>query len=397
MKKPLDGVMVLDLTQAYSGPFCTMHLADQGAEVIKVESPRGDQSRTWGPLKNGYSAYYAYINRNKKGIVLDLKKDKGKKILWDLIKKADVMCENFRPGTLERLGFPYAEIEKVNPKLIYASISGYGLNGPLSNRPAYDIVTQAMSGMMSVTGYSNQPGVKVGPSIADNYSGTYLSLGICMALYQRERTGHGQKLDVAMLDTLFSIMENYVVMYTVGNEIPGRRGNIDSGIAPFDSYQAADGEFVLGCGTDKMWAILCKLMNKEELIENPLYRTNDDRCRNYEPNLKEIIEEWSKGKTVAELESILVEAGIPFGRINNIKQACTLKQIAARNMLWQVRDPGIGEIIEIPGTPIKMHGTVDNVSNPAPLMGQDTTAVLKKYLDLTDVELQCLLDEDIVQ
>lgn len=389
--------MVLDLTQAYSGPFCTMHLADQGAEVIKVESPRGDQSRTWGPLKNGYSAYYAYINRNKKGIVLDLKKDKGKKILWDLIKKADVMCENFRPGTLERLGFPYAEIEKVNPKLIYASISGYGLNGPLSNRPAYDIVTQAMSGMMSVTGYSNQPGVKVGPSIADNYSGTYLSLGICMALYQRERTGHGQKLDVAMLDTLFSIMENYVVMYTVGNEIPGRRGNIDSGIAPFDSYQAADGEFVLGCGTDKMWAILCKLMNKEELIENPLYRTNDDRCRNYEPNLKEIIEEWSKGKTVAELESILVEAGIPFGRINNIKQACTLKQIAARNMLWQVRDPGIGEIIEIPGTPIKMHGTVDNVSNPAPLMGQDTTAVLKKYLDLTDVELQCLLDEDIVQ
>ncbi|MFR9208108.1 MAG: CaiB/BaiF CoA transferase family protein, partial [Lachnospiraceae bacterium] len=361
MKKPLDGVMVLDLTQAYSGPFCTMHLADQGAEVIKVESPRGDQSRTWGPLKNGYSAYYAYINRNKKGIVLDLKKDKGKKILWDLIKKADVMCENFRPGTLERLGFPYAEIEKVNPKLIYASISGYGLNGPLSNRPAYDIVTQAMSGMMSVTGYSNQPGVKVGPSIADNYSGTYLSLGICMALYQRERTGHGQKLDVAMLDTLFSIMENYVVMYTVGNEIPGRRGNIDSGIAPFDSYQAADGEFVLGCGTDKMWAILCKLMNKEELIENPLYRTNDDRCRNYEPNLKEIIEEWSKGKTVAELESILVEAGIPFGRINNIKQACTLKQIAARNMLWQVRDPGIGEIIEIPGTPIKMHGTVDNV------------------------------------
>lgn len=396
MKKPLDGVMVLDLTQAYSGPFCTMHLADQGAEVIKVESPRGDQSRTWGPLKNGYSAYYAYINRNKKGIVLDLKKDKGKKILWDLIKKADVMCENFRPGTLERLGFPYAEIEKVNPKLIYASISGYGLNGPLSNRPAYDIVTQAMSGMMSVTGYSNQPGVKVGPSIADNYSGTYLSLGICMALYQRERTGHGQKLDVAMLDTLFSIMENYVVMYTVGNEIPGRRGNIDSGIAPFDSYQAADGEFVLGCGTDKMWAILCKLMNKEELIENPLYRTNDDRCRNYEPNLKEIIEEWSKGKTVAELESILVEAGIPFGRINNIKQACTLKQIAARNMLWQVRDPGIGEIIEIPGTPIKMHGTVDNVSNPAPLMGQDTTAVLKKYLDLTDVELQCLLDEGIV-
>lgn len=218
-----------------------------------------------------------------------------------------------------------------------------------------------------------------------------------MALYQRERTGHGQKLDVAMLDTLFSIMENYVVMYTVGNEIPGRRGNIDSGIAPFDSYQAADGEFVLGCGTDKMWAILCKLMNKEELIENPLYRTNDDRCRNYEPNLKEIIEEWSKGKTVAELESILVEAGIPFGRINNIKQACTLKQIAARNMLWQVRDPGIGEIIEIPGTPIKMHGTVDNVSNPAPLMGQDTTAVLKKYLDLTDVELQCLLDEGIVQ
>lgn len=396
MKKPLDGLVVLDLTQAYSGPFCTMHLADQGAEVIKVEAPKGDQSRTWGPLKNGYSAYYAYINRNKKGIVLDLKKDKGKEILWELIKKADVLCENFRPGTMGRLGFPYEKIEKINSKLIYASISGYGLNGPLSSRPAYDIVTQAMSGMMSVTGYPKQPGVKVGPSIADNYSGTYLSLGVCMALYQREKTGRGQKLDVAMLDTLFSIMENYVVMYTVGNDIPTRRGNIDSGIAPFDSYQASDGEFVLGCGTDKMWAILCQLMEREDLIDNPLYRTNDDRCQNYEPDLKNIIETWSMTKTVDELENLLVSAGIPFGRINNIAQTCALDQIAARNMLWQVEDPGIGEKIQIPGTPIKMQGHIDEASNPAPLKGQDTESVLQKYLGLTDKELSTLAEEGII-
>lgn len=396
MKKPLDGILVLDLTQAYSGPFCTMHLADQGADVLKVESLKGDQSRAWGPFKNDYSAYYAYINRNKKSITLDLKNEQGKKVLWDLIEKADVICENFRIGTLEKLGFSYDKIKAVNPRIIYASISGYGLNGPLADRPAYDIVAQAMSGMMSVTGHADAPGVKVGPSIADNYSGTYLSLGICMALYQREKTGEGQRLDVAMLDTLFSIMENYVVMYTIGGETPQRRGNVDSGIAPFDSFQAKDGEFVVGCGTDKMWAIFCDLMDRKDLIENPLYKTNNDRCTNYLPDLKNIIEAWSTTKTVSELEDLFVGAGIPFGRINDIKQISEHPQIKARNMLWNVFDPGMGEEISIPGTPIKMHGKEDKISKAAPTLGQDTDEILKTYLNYSPEKIQALHEEKAV-
>ena len=187
--KPLEGVRVLDLTQAYSGPFCTMHLADHGAEVIKVESLSGDQCRTWGPLKNGHSAYYAYINRNKRGIRLDLKTERGKEALRRLIANVDVVCENFRVGTFEKLGFSYEKLKEINPRIIYGSISGFGLDGPLAHRPCYDIVAQAMSGLMSVTGYPDQDCVKAGPSFGDNYSGTYLALGICMALYQRERTG----------------------------------------------------------------------------------------------------------------------------------------------------------------------------------------------------------------
>ncbi len=396
LNKPLSGVRVLDLTQAYSGPFCVMHLADHGAEVIKVESPRGDQSRTWGPLKNDYSAYYAYINRNKKGITLDLKSEQGKEVLKDLIKESDVICENFRIGTLERLGFPYEEIKKINPRIIYGSISGFGVDGPLAKRPAYDIVVQAMSGMMSVTGHAGEPCVKAGPSIGDNYSGTYLALGICMALYQREKTGEGQRLDVAMLDTLFSVLENFVVMYTVGNEIPKPMGNIDSGIAPFDSFNAKDGEFVMGVGTDKMWAIFCKIMGREELIEDPKYVTNFKRCENYLPDLKNIVEEWSTTKTIDEIEKVLVENGIPFGKILNIKEASNHPQIAHRNMLWKVKDPGIGEEILIPGSPIKMHGKGDVVQKAAPLLGEDTDEILKEILGYSSDKIKSLHDKNVI-
>ncbi len=378
--RPLDGVKVLDLTQAYSGPFCTMHLADQGAEVIKIESPYGDQSRTWGPFKNDYSAYYSYINRNKKGMVLDLKSEEGKRILWELIAKADVLCENFKVGTFEKLGFSYEEMHKVNPRLIYGSISGFGLEGPLAARPCYDIIAQAMSGMMSVTGHVDGPCVKVGPSIGDNYSGTYLALGICMALYQREKTGQGQRLDVAMLDTLYSVMENFAIAYTVGGVTPNRMGNADSGIAPFDSFRAKDGEFVMGCGTDKMWAQLCGVMGREDLINDPRYRTNDDRCRNYLPELKQTIEAWSTTKTVAELEELIVGVNIPFGQINNIAEASEHPQLKRRNMLWKVYDPGMQAEITIPGTPIKMHGNPDAPQKPAPQLGEDTEAVLGQWL-----------------
>ena len=376
MKRPLEGIRVLDLTQAYSGPFCTMHLADHGAEVIKIESPSGDQSRTWGPFKNGSSAYFAYINRNKKGIVLNLKTEEGKEHLRKLIREADVICENFRVGTFEKLGFSYDAMHEINPKIIYASISGFGLTGPLANRPSYDIVAQAMSGMMSLTGFPDSPCVKAGPSIGDNYSGTYLALGICMALYQREKTGVGCRLDVSMLDTLFSVLENAVVTYTVAGETPHRVGNIDPGIAPFDSFLAKDGTFVMGCGTDAFWAKLCTMMERPELLEDPRFTTNQLRCENYLPALKSEIEAWSTTKLISEIEELAVHYGIPFGQVLDVGQAAELPQISERNMLWSVYDKGIGETIRIPGTPIKFAGVEDCVQKSAPLLGEDAAEIL---------------------
>lgn len=379
MKRPLEGVKVLDLTQAYSGPFCTMHLADHGADVIKIESPAGDQSRTWGPFKNGSSAYFAYINRNKKGAVLDLKSEEGKELLKKLIADADVICENFRVGTFAKLGFTYEMMREINPRIIYASISGFGLNGPLAKRPCYDIVAQAMSGMMSLTGFPDSPCVKAGPSIGDNYSGTYLALGICMALYQREKTGLGCQLDVSMLDTLFSVLENAVVTYTVNGEIPQRNGNIDPGIAPFDSFRAKDGDFVMGCGTDAFWARLCEMMERPDLMEDPRFATNELRCKNYLPELKAQIEAWSMEKLIDEIEPAAVEYGIPFGRVLDVGQACALEQLKERNMLWNVYDSGIAQEIDIPGSPIKFHGAEDCVQKSAPLLGEDSEEVFAKY------------------
>lgn len=397
MRKPLEGIRVLDLTQAYSGPFCTMNLADHGAEVIKIERPgTGDQTRAWGPFKNDFSGYYAYINRNKKGITLDLGKEEGKEVFRKLLKTADVVCENYRVGVLEKLGFSYEEMKKINPGIIYGSISGYGLEGPYAKRPAYDIVAQAMSGMMSVTGFPDGPPCKIGPSVGDNYTGAYLCMGILMALYQREKTGEGQRLDVSMIDTLYSVMENFVVEYTIDGKTPHRAGNQDPSIAPFDSFRAKDGDFVMGCGTNKMFAALCGAMGREELITNPLYDTNVHRCENYLPDLKKIIEEWSMTKTVDELEEIIVGIGIPFGNILNIPQITEHPIMKQRNMLWEVEQPGMNAKIRIPGSPIKMHGKPDEITKPAPQLGEDNDVILKELVGLNEEQIKKLKELNII-
>lgn len=375
MKRPLEGIRVLDLTQAYSGPFCTMNLADHGAEVIKIETPeKGDQTRGWGPMENGYSGYYAYINRNKKGVTLNLKTEEGKQIFTELLKTADVVCENYKVGVLERLGFPYEKMREINPRIIYGSISGFGLTGELAPRPAYDIVAQAMSGMMSVTGFSDGPPCKIGPSVGDNYTGAYLCMGILMALYEREKTGVGRRIDVSMMDTLFSVMENFVVEYTIAGKTPHRAGNQDPSIAPFDSFHAKDGDFVMGCGTDKMFAALSEAMGKAELADDPRFRTNLSRCENY-GELKPMIEAWTKTKTVKELEEIISALKIPFGEILDIPQAAEHPQTKERNMLWEVYQPGMERNIRIPGTPIKIHGEADEPQKAAPILGEDNALV----------------------
>ena len=396
-RKPLEGIRVLDLTQAYSGPFCTMNLADFGAEVIKIERPgTGDQTRTWGPFKNDYSAYFAYINRNKQGVTLDLSTEEGKNVFFKLVEAADVVCENFRVGTMEKLGLGYEELKKINPRIIYGSISGFGLEGPLSKRPCYDIIAQGMSGMMSVTGYPENPPVKIGPSVGDNYSGAYLCMGILSALYNREKTGEGQRIDVAMVDTLFSIMENFVVKYTVTGETPMRAGNIDPGIAPFDSFQAKDAQFVMGCGTNKMFSALCNAMGREDLITNPLYDTNEKRCDNYLPGLKGIIEEWSTTKTVAELEEIIVACGIPFGPILDIPQIAEHDLIKRRNMLWTVNQPGMDGEIRIPGSPVKFHGLPDEPRKASPQLGEDNDSVYSRIAGLSADKIEALKEWGII-
>lgn len=396
VEKPLSGVRILDLTHAYSGPFCTMHLADQGAEVIKLEVPgKGDQSRGWAPFKNGSSGYYAYINRNKYGLSLDLKSPEGKEIFKKLVAGVDVVCENFRVGTMEKLGLGYDVLKQINPGLIYASISGFGLEGEMARRPCYDIIAQAMGGMMSMTGFGDRF-TKVGPAIADNYSGTYLSLGIVMALYQRSRTGAGRRLDVSMVDTVFSVLEAGAVEYTLTGSVARPEGNRDPGIAPFDSFDAKDGSFVIGCGTDRFWHGLCAVMGRPELENDPRFSTNSKRVENYASALREIISVWAGNYTVDELERMIVEAGIPFGRILTMDQTCGMKLLEDRHMLWDVDDTGIGERITIPGTPIKMHGCEDRPERPAPTIGEHTDEILKKYLHMEDGELAALRDRNVI-
>ena len=392
-EKPLSGVTVLDLSQAYAGPFCTMHMADMGATVIKIEVPgKGDQSRTWAPVKNGKSGYYSYINRNKYGLTLNLKSEEGRGIFKEMVKKADVVVENFRVGTMEKLGVGYEVLKEINPKIIYAQITGFGLEGELAQRPCYDPVAQAMGGIMSITGFGDQY-TKVGPAIADSFSGTYMAVAISMALFQRERTGMGRRIDVSMLDTIFSILDSAVVEYTYGGNISHPNGNADLSISPFDSFKAKDGMYILACGSDKFFRSFCELMGKPEMAEDPRFATNAARVENHQKELKPLIEEWSSQKTLEELETLIVGAGIPFGRIQNVKDLCEMPVIRERHMLWDIEDPFLEETITVPGTPIKMHGCEDAPARPAPMLGQHTETILQEMLGY-DADTTAKLKED---
>ena len=373
--RPLEGVRIIDLTQAYAGPFCTMNLADHGAEVIKIERPgMGDQSRTWGPMKDGESGFYVMLNRNKTGITLDLKSEEGKEIFRRLLKSADVVCENYKVGVLEKLGFSYEAMREINPRIIYGNVTGFGLEGELAHRPCYDIVAQAMSGMMDVTGFPDGLPTKVGPAIADNYSGALLAMGILMALYRRERTGEGCHIDVAMVDTMIHVMDHFIIDYTILGEKHSRSGNNDQSIAPFDSFRGKDGMFVLACGTDAMFAKLCGLMERPDLLRDPRFATNYDRCNHYAA-LKPEIESWSSAKPVGELEEALLGLGIPFGRIQNVEQVVRNPQTRARNMLWELDQPGMGKVV-VTGNPIKISYEEDKPDKAAPVLGEDNLKVL---------------------
>ncbi|WP_097028637.1 CaiB/BaiF CoA transferase family protein [Clostridium peptidivorans] len=393
MRKALQGIKVVDLTSALNGPFCTMMLADYGADVIKIEPVNGEQCREWGPIdeNSGESGFYCYVNRNKKGVTLNLKSEKGLQMFYDLVKDADVLVENYKGGVTKKLGIDYESVKKVNPTIIYASGSGFGQYGPITHRPCYDIVAQSMGGMVNLTGFKDGNPVKVGPSVADHVAGIYLTVGVLIALYDRKNTGKGQHVDVAMIDTIFSLLENAIVNYTVGGFIPERNGNVDPSISPFDIYECKDGFVALGVGNDRLFQKFCLTIGQEELLEDPRYKTNVLRCENYIPDLQNLIRDWCKNHTKSEIEGVMDESGIPCGPVLNIKEAIEHPHIQAREMMVHCEHPTAGDQY-FQGCVIKLSETPGSVETSSPLLGQHNAEVF----GLTEEELKKLSSEGVI-
>lgn len=385
MKKALEGLKVVDLTTALNGPFCTMMLADYGATVLKIEPVDGEQCRSWGPIdeKSGESGFFNYVNRNKKGATLNLKSPEGLQLFYDLVKDADILVENYRGGVTKKLKIDYETIRKINPKIIYASSSGFGQYGPITYRPCYDIVAQAMGGMVNLTGFKDTDPVKVGPSVADHVAGIYLTVGVLVALHHRDVTGEGQQVDVAMFDTIFSLLENALVNYTVGGFIPERNGNVDPSISPFDIYKCKDGFVALGVGNDRLFKNFCQTIHHEELLEDPRFATNVDRCANYIPDLQNTIRSWCKDYTKSEIEAIMDEAGIPCGPVMNVKEAIEHPHIQAREMMVHCEHPTAGDQY-FQGCVVKFSETPGVIETPSPLLGQHNAEIF----GLTEEQVQ---------
>jgi CoA:oxalate CoA-transferase len=396
MSKPFENIKVLDLTRILAGPYCTMMLNDLGAEVIKVEIPvKGDDSRHFGPFKDGKSLYFISINRGKKSITLNLKTEEGKALLEKMIPKVDVIVENFRPGTMEKLGLSYEVLKEINPRLIYAASSGFGHTGPDSRKPAYDLLAQALSGMMSITGWPDSPPTRVGMSIGDIGASLFTAIGISSALYQREKTGLGQKIDVAMLDCQIAILENAMLRYQVDGVPPGPIGNRHPTITPFQAFKAKDEYFVLAIGNDSLWKTLCNVLERNDLTEHEWFITNDKRTENI-TRLIPILEAIFVQKNAEEWIDFFGKAQLPCAPINTIDKVMQNKQALARNMIVEVQDKDIGTV-KIAGNPIKMDFVPDELTRqPAPEIGENTASVLMEMLGLSQTEIDELYENKIL-
>ncbi len=393
--KPLENIKILDLSRVLAGPFCTMILNDLGAEIIKVEVPEtGDDSRGYGPFINGKSAYFISVNRGKKSISLNLKSEKGKKILLKLVKKTDVLVENFRPGTMEKLGLGYDFLKEVNPKLIYATTSGYGHTGPDSEKPGYDILVQA-AGVMGITGWPNMPPTRVGFSVGDLTGGLYLTIGTLTALYHRALTGEGQKIDISLLDCQVALLENAIMRYQVENKNPEPIGNRHPTITPFQAYKASDKYFVVGVGSESLWKTFCTAIQKEELTNHDLFATNKKRTENLVA-LNQILDKVFITKTADEWLGIIENAKVPCAPINTIDKLFEDKQLKARNMIVNTNDAKAGKL-KLAGNPIKM-STIPESSdrNPAPEIGQDNDAVYSELLGFDKATIEQLKKEGVI-
>ncbi len=375
---PLSGITVVDLSRILAGPYCTMLMAEMGARVIKVEPPKtGDDARAYGPFVKNHSAYFASINRGKESIALDLKADADKRIFEKLLEKADVVVENFRPGTMEKLGYGWEVLHKRYPQLIYAAASGFGHTGPNSKDPAYDMVVQGMGGIMSVTGFPGGEPTRVGMSIGDVGSGIYTAVAVNAALLHRFRTGEATKVDISMFDCQLALLEGVVVRYTAENVIPGPVGSRHATITPFQAFKTKDGNIIIAAGNDSLFVRLCNGLGKPGMGLDPDYLTNALRQKN-QKRLEAEIEAILAEKTTAEWIKIIGDAGVPCGPINNIAQALQHPQVEARNMLVTVPD-GEGGTVKVSGNPLKMSAFPDPPTrDAAPDLDANRAAILKE-------------------
>lgn len=395
MSGPLEGVVVVDMTRVLAGPFCTMLLTDMGAEVIKVERPeKGDDARAFGPFVKGESAYFMSVNRGKKSVTIDLKSPEGKALLIDLVKQADVLVENFKPGVMKKLGLDYESLRAHNPRLIYAASTGFGQTGPYSARPAYDLVVQAMGGIMSITGPDAEHPTKVGTSISDLSAGVFTCIGILAALNHRHRTGEGQMVDVAMLDCMVALLENAVARYAVTGASPAPIGNRHPSISPFSTIRTSDGMLAIACGNDALFERFCTLIGRGDLPADARFSTNRGRVDNWSA-LAPMLDAAMSKQPKAHWMEVFEKASIPCGPINDIEALARDPQVAARQMLVEVVHP-IAGALAVPGVPIKFSASEAKVRGPAPVLGADNAEVLGERLGLGADALTALKGKGVI-
>lgn len=393
MAMALDGVRVVDFSRVLAGPYCSMILADLGAEVIKIERPvTGDDTRAYGPFIQGESLYFMSVNRGKKSITLNLKNPKAIELLQSLIKTADVVVENFKPGVMKKLGLDYEALHKLNPRLIYAASSGFGQTGPWSQKPAYDLIVQGLSGIMSLTGSVGGNPRKVGISIADIDSGIYTALGVLAALFQREKTGRGQLVDISMLDCMLAILENAATRYMATGVVPRSIGNRHAIITPFSTIEASDGFFNVAAGNDSLFAKFAQCIGMAFLSADPRFDTNDHRAQNWD-QLSALIHEATRQKTVQVWLDMLEQEGIPSGPINTIDKTLSNPQILARDMIRTFNHPVAGEV-KCVASPLKLSDSPQNNELPPPTLGAHNVELLCEVLGCTPSEAQELVNNN---
>lgn len=393
----LEGVKVLDMTRVLAGPYSGMMLADMGAEVVKLEVPvRGDDSRGFTPKINGESAYFMNLNRNKKSVVVNLKTEEGRAIFKELVKNFDILLENFRPGTMEKLGLGYEDLKKIHPGLIYGAVSGFGQYGPYSKRPGYDIIGQGMGGLMSTTGWPGGEPTRTGTAIADVLAGLSVTIGILAAYANKLKHGHGEKVDVALVDSVVSGLEIITQIYFATGKEPQRIGNRYESVFPYDTFKAKDKNFIIGAGNNKLFGILADYMGRKDLIDDPRFIENADRVANHAA-LKPIIEDWSKNFLADDIIKDLLQRGCPAAPVNTIADIAKDPHIAeAREMFVNVEHPKAGKTT-LTGCHIKFSETECKVKTPAPALGQHTDEVLKTCLGFDDEKLAALKAAGIIE